>query len=360
MFAYVVRRLLQIVPTLFIISIIIYALLALKPGDPLDELRRGNPGFTQEDYERLAKIYGLDKPWYIRYWYWLYGAIGRPSLSAEFPYIRWHAPDFGPSRQYGRPAAEYVFEYRLPNTLLLSGLSLLIAFLIAVPMGMLSALRQHTLFDYTVTVLNFIGVSIPIFWFGIMLIYVFAVQLRILPAGSLQTPGISPPDWADIVAQTGGGLAAYGAYLKGLWPVILDRLEHLVLPVTALSALQMAAWTRFMRSSMLEVLNLDYIRTARAKGLRERVVILRHALRNAILPIITLIALAVPLLMSGAVLTETVFNWPGMGRAIYEAILQNDFNVAMASLMFISLLVLAFNLLADIAYALIDPRIRYD
>jgi peptide/nickel transport system permease protein len=163
-----------------------------------------------------------------------------------------------------------------------------------------------------------------------------------------------------IVAQTGGGLAAFWAYLQGLWPVIIDRLEHLILPVAALSSLQMASWTRFMRSSMLEVLNLDYIRTARAKGLREQVVITRHALRNAILPIITLIALAIPLVMSGAVLTETVFNWPGMGRAIFDAILQNDFNVAMASLMFISLMVVAFNLLADIAYALIDPRIRYD
>jgi peptide/nickel transport system permease protein len=360
MFAYIVRRLLQVIPTLFVISVIIYALLALKPGDPIDELRRGNPGFTQEDYERLAKIYGLDKPWYVRYWYWLYGAIGRPSLSAEFPFIQWHAPDFGPSRQYGRPAAEYVFQYRLPNTLLLSGLSLLIAFLIAVPMGMLSAIRQHSAFDYSVTVLNFIGVSIPIFWFGIMLIYVFSVELRVLPAGSLQTPGIPSPDWELILAQTGGGLSAYWAYLQGLWPVIVDRIRHLILPVAALSALQMAAWTRFMRSSMLEVLNLDYVRTARAKGLKEGVVIIRHTLRNAILPIITLIALAIPLVMSGAVLTETVFNWPGMGRAIYDAILVNDFNVAMASLMFISLLVIAFNLLADITYALVDPRIRYD
>ncbi len=345
MFAYIVRRLLQVIPTLFVISVIIYALLALKPGDPLDELRRGNPGFTQEDYERLAKIYGLDKPWHIRYWYWVARAV---------------QGDFGPSRQYGRPAAEYVFKYRLPNTLLLSGLSLLIAFLIAVPMGMLSAIRQHSLFDYSVTVLNFIGVSIPIFWFGIMLIYIFAVQLRILPAGSLQTPGITPLDWQDVVAQTGGGLSAYWAYLQGLWPVIVDRVRHLILPVAALSALQMASWTRFMRSSMLEVLNLDYVRTARAKGLKERVVIIRHTLRNAILPIITLIALAVPLVMSGAVLTETVFNWPGMGRAIYDAILVNDFNVAMASLMFISLLVIAFNLLADVTYALVDPRIRYD
>lgn len=322
MFAYLVRRVLQVIPTLFVISAIIYGLLALKPGDPIDELRRGNPGFTSADYERLIKLYGLDKPWYIRYWYWLNRAI---------------QGDFGPSRRFGMPAGEYIFRYRLPNTLLLSGISLLVAFMIAIPTGVLSALRQHTFFDYIITFANFIGVSIPIFWFGIMLMYIFSVQWHLFPAGSLQTPGVI-----------------------GFWPTIIDRLRHLVLPVTALSALQMASWTRFMRSSMLEVINMDYVRTARAKGLSERVVTLRHTLRNAILPIITLVALAIPQVMSGAVLTETVFNWPGMGRAIFDAILVNDFNVAMVALMFISLLILIFNLLADIAYAIADPRIRYE
>jgi peptide/nickel transport system permease protein len=346
MLGYIVRRILQIIPTLLIISVIVYGLLALKPGDPIDELRFGNSGFTPADYARLIHLYGLDQPWYIRYWYWLARAV---------------QGDFGPSRQFGMPAAQYVFEFRLPNTLLLSGISLLVAFLIAIPTGVLSALRQHTVFDYTITFVNFIGVSIPIFWLGIMLIYLFSVEIRqFLPAGALQTPGISPPNWATIAARTGGGLDALAVYLSQLWPVIIDRVRHLILPVAALSALQMAAWTRFMRSSMLEVINLDYIRTARAKGLAERMVIMRHTLRNAILPIITLVALAIPTVMSGAVLTETVFNWPGMGRAIFEAVTRNDFNVAMVSLMFISLLILGFNLLADIVYALVDPRIRYD
>ncbi len=346
MIAYIVRRLMQIIPTIFVISIIVYGLLALKPGDPIDELRLGNPGMTSEDIQRLAKFYGLDQPWYIRYWIWLSRAV--------------HG-DFGPSRRFGMPAAEYVFRYRLPNTLLLSVTALFIALLVAIPTGILSALRQHTPLDYTVTFFNFIGVSIPIFWLGLILIYVFAVHLRqFLPAGGLATPGISPPDWAAIVAQTGGGWQAVSTYLSQLWPVIVDRARHLVLPVTALSALQMASWTRFMRSSMLEVIHLDYIRTARAKGLQERWVIFRHALRNAIAPIITLIALSIPAAMSGAVLTETVFNWPGMGRAIFESILSNDYNVAMVSLMFISFLIVIFNLLADIAYALVDPRIRYE
>ncbi|MBC7093263.1 ABC transporter permease [Candidatus Bipolaricaulota bacterium] len=322
MTAYIVRRVLQIIPTLFMISLIVYGLLALKPGDPIDELRFGNPGFTQADYERLIKLYGLDKPWYVRYWYWLGRAV---------------QGDFGPSRRYGMPAAEYIFRYRLPNTLILSGLSLLVAFMVAVPAGVFSALRQHSVLDYAITFVNFIGVSVPIFWLGIMLIYLFAVWLRVLPAGSVQTPGI-----------------------VGGWAQFVDRVRHVILPVTALSALQMASWTRFMRSSMLEVLNLDYVRTARAKGLAERTITYRHALRNAILPIITLIGLAIPTVFSGAVLTETVFNWPGMGRAIFDSIIANDFNVAMVALMFISLLILAFNLLADLAYALADPRIRYD
>ena len=322
MLTYIIRRVLQVIPTLFVISLILYGLLALKPGDPIDEMRRGNPGFTQEDYDRMREFYGLDKPWYVRYWRWLGRGI---------------RGDFGTSRQFGRPAAQYIFRYRFPNTVLLSGLSLLTAFLVAVPAGVISALRQHTAVDYAITVVNFVGVSIPIFWLGIMLIYIFAVQFRgFLPAGGLATPGVT-----------------------GTWPVIVDRLKHLILPVVALSSLQLAQWTRFMRSSMLEVVHLDYIVTARAKGLSERRIVSGHALRNAILPLITLIGLNVPLLFSGAILTETVFNWPGMGRAIYDAILVNDFNVAMVSLMFISLLVLSFNLLADITYALVDPRIRY-
>lgn len=322
MLVYVIRRLLQVIPTLFVISLILFGLLALKPGDPIDEMRRGNPGFTQEDYDRLREFYGLDKPWYVQYCRWVGRAL--------------HG-DFGISRQFGRPAAAYIFRYRLPNTVMLSGFSLLLAVLISVPAGTISAIRQHTVFDYSITVVNFIGVSIPIFWLGIMLIYVFAVRFRgFLPAGGMASPGV-----------------------VGAWPVFVDRLRHLILPVVALSSLQLAQWTRFMRSSMLEVIKLDYIVTARAKGLSEKAVIFRHALRNSTLPLITLIGLNVPLLFSGAILTEIVFSWPGMGRAIFDAILVNDFNVAMVSLMFISLLVLAFNLLADLAYALADPRVRY-
>jgi peptide/nickel transport system permease protein len=360
MLTYIARRLLQLVPTVLVISVIVYALLALKPGDPIEELRFGNPGFTTEDVERLKKLYGLDQPWYLRYFFWLYSATGRPTIDTHLPFVHFQTPDFGPSRTNAMPAAEYVFTLRLPNTLLLSGVALLVALICAIPTGILSALRQHTPIDYTITFVNFIGVSIPIFWLGLILIYVFAVVLHLFPAGGLMTPGIQQPKWDEILAQTGGGAAAYLTYLDQLWPVIVDRLRHLLLPVAALSALQMAQWTRFMRSAMLEVIHLDYIRTARSKGLPEKRVIFRHGLRNAILPIITLIALSIPTAMSGAVLTETVFNWPGMGRAIFESIQNNDYNVAMVSLVFISLLIVSFNLIADITYALIDPRIRYE
>jgi peptide/nickel transport system permease protein len=323
MLAFLIRRLLVAVPTLFLISVIVYALLALKPGDPIDELRFGNPGFTYADYERLVKLYGLDRPWYVRYWYWLARAV---------------QGDLGPSRRYGLPAGEYVFRYRLPNTLLLSGLAAFLAFLVAVPAGVICAVYQRRFVDYFLTTLNFLGLSMPVFWLGIMLIYVFSVRLGWLPAGSTHTPGLVGSAWAHFV----------------------DRLRYLVLPVFVLSSLQMATWTRFMRSSMLEVLNLDYVRTARAKGLTEGTIIFKHALRNAVLPIITLAALTVPSIFSGAVLTETVFNWPGMGRAIYDAIIANDYNVAMAALMFISVLILFSNIAADIFYAVVDPRIRYD
>jgi peptide/nickel transport system permease protein len=346
MITFLIRRLLQIIPTIFIISIILFALLALKPGNPIDEMRLGNPGFTQADYERLVSLYGYDQPWYFRYWKWLGRAI---------------QGDWGPSIRQGVPAMQFVFESRLPNTALLSGLSLFFAFLIAVPLGIFSALRQHSFADYGITIFNFIGVSIQIFWLGRMLIFRFSVYIRnFLPAGGMLTPGINWPDWNELAAQASGFAETFSLYADEAVTFIADRSKRLVLPVFSLTFLQLAAWTRFMRSSMLEVINMDFIRTARAKGLVEKKIIMRHALRNAILPIITLVALSVPILFSGAVLTESVFNWPGMGRAILDSINQSDFNIAMASLMFISILILAFNLLADIAYALIDPRIRYD
>jgi len=332
MFAYTIRRLLQMIPLLFFVSLAIYTLVALQPGDPLEGLIFQNPHLTQEDIAQLKHAYGLDQPIHIRYFKWLGRAL---------------QGDLGLSRTYAQPAAEFIY-HRMQNTLLLTGLSFLLALIVAIPVGVFSAVRQYSLLDYVVTFLSFVGYSTPVFWLGIMLMLLFAVWLPdrlgldhpIFPVGGFVSPGVDP--------ETVG----WSAYLK-------DRLWHLVLPVFTLSVLSMASWTRFTRSAVLEVLGQDYIRTARAKGLSERVVIYKHALRNALIPIVTLIGLAIPGLFSGAVITETIFSWPGMGRALYDALLEKDYNVAMAALVFLAFLTALFNLLADLAYAVVDPRIRY-
>ncbi|MGQ9692280.1 MAG: ABC transporter permease [Thermaceae bacterium] len=335
MFAYTVRRLLQMVPLLLAASVVIYTLLALQPGDPLEELKRQNPRMTAEQFEALKRAYGLDQPVHIRYFKWLSRAI---------------QGDLGYSRTYGIPAAEYIFVQRLPKTLLLSGLALTLALLVAIPVGVFSAVRQYTLADYTITFLSFMGFSMPVFFMGILLLYLFAIKLPELIPGFPQFPtgGVPPYLWDDV--RSGG--VALGEYLKAwAW--------HLILPVLALSYLQMAEWTRFMRASLLEVLSQDYIRTARAKGLPERVVLYKHALRNALIPIVTLVGLAIPGVLGGATITETIFSYPGMGRAIFDALVEKDYNVAMAALAFLALMTALFNLLADLMYAVVDPRIRY-
>jgi len=219
---------------------------------------------------------------------------------------------------------------------------------VSIPIGIFSAVRQYSLADYVITFLAFLGYSTPVFWLGIMLLLLFAVWLPealhlsgpIFPPGGYASPGIDPET-------------------VGFWAYIKDRLWHLVLPAFTLSVVSMASWTRFMRAAMLEVLSQDYVRTARAKGLSERVVIYKHVLRNALIPIVTLMGLAIPGLFSGAVLTETIFSWPGMGRALYDSLVEKDYNVAMTALVFLALLTALFNLLADLMYAVVDPRIRY-
>ncbi|KGQ21244.2 ABC transporter permease [Thermus filiformis] len=335
MFAYTLRRLLQMVPLLLAASVVIYALLALQPGDPLEELKRQNPRMTAEQFEALKRAYGLDQPLHIRYFKWLSRAV---------------RGDLGYSRTYGIPAAEYIFAQRLPKTLLLSGLALTLALVVAIPVGIFSAVRQYTLADYTITFLSFMGFSMPVFFMGILLLYLFAIKLPELIPGFPQFPtgGVPPYLWQDVRS----GAVSLATYL-GQWA------WHLVLPVLALSYLQMAEWTRFMRASLLEVLSQDYIRTARAKGLPERVVLYKHALRNALIPIVTLVGLAIPGVLGGATITETIFSYPGMGRAIFDALVEKDYNVAMAALAFLALMTALFNLLADLMYAVVDPRIRY-
>lgn len=329
MTTYIVRRLLQMIPLLLVVSFVIFLITDLQPGDPIDQLRL-DPRITAEDIERLRAAYGLDQPIYERYASWLGRAV---------------QGDLGYSQQYFMPASQYIFQERLPNTLILSGLAFLVSVLVAIPLGIFSALRQYTAADYILTFFSFIGFSLPVFWLGIMLIYLFAVQIPTwtngaisLPAGGYETPGV----------EGSGFLEVFG-----------DRLRYLILPVFTLSFIQVAAWTRFMRASLLEVINQDFVRTAKAKGLSQRVVTYKHAVRNAIIPMVTLFGLSIPGLLGGATLTETVFSWPGMGRAIFEALVSKDFNIVMAALTFLALMTALFNLLADLAYAVVDPRIRY-
>jgi peptide/nickel transport system permease protein len=244
--------------------------------------------------------------------------------------------DLGYSRTYGTPVTKIIGE-RLRNTMALLATAVVVAFVIGVTAGIYSALHQYSAADYAVTIVAFAGHSVPVFWQGIVFILLFAVWKPWFPAGGMLTPGI-----------TAG------------WPAFWDRVWHLVLPVSVLATSGMAAWARYMRSSMLEVIRQDYVRTARAKGNSEQVVINRHALRNALIPIITLVALSIPGILNGAVLTETVFSWPGMGLLLFQAVLGHDFNVAMAVLLFLALMTILFNLVADIAYAMADPRIRFD
>jgi peptide/nickel transport system permease protein len=318
---FLARRIVHGIIILIGLSILMFTLLVFTPGDPVELLAASDPEIRPEDVTMLRKYYGLDDPFYVRYFKWMRSVL---------------KGDLGVSRTYGTPVTKIMGE-RLRNTLSLLAAAVALAFIVGVTAGIYSALRQYSTWDYTITVLAFAGHSVPVFWQGIVFILLFAVWLPWFPAGGMLTPGVAPG-----------------------WPAFVDRLWHLVLPVTVLATSGMAAWTRYMRSSMLEVIRQDYVRTARAKGNPEQIVINRHAMRNALIPIITLVALSIPGVLNGAVLTETVFSWPGMGLLLFQAVLGHDYNVAMAVLLFLALMTVLFNLLADIAYAVADPRIRYD
>ncbi len=315
---YLIRRTLQMFLLLLLISMLVFGILQLVPGGPFDALL-ANPKVTQLDIERLNRLIGLDKPLPQRYVEWLGRAVRL---------------DWGESWQvaFGQPVGRVINE-RLPNTLVLMGLSTLLSILVAIPIGIYSAIRRYSAADYVVTTVSFFGISMPVFWFGLLLMIVFAVNLRWLPTSGVSTPGLEND------------------------PV--DRLKHLVMPVTVLSLVNIAQWSRFMRSSMLEVLSQDYLRTARAKGLKEAAVLLRHGVRNALIPVITILGLDIPVLFSGAVITETLFSWPGMGRLLRDAVFASDWPVVTAVIMITAFLVILGNLVADVLYAVVDPRIRY-
>ncbi|MEK7838000.1 MAG: ABC transporter permease [candidate division NC10 bacterium] len=313
---YALRRVLQAVPLLLGITLGIFLLIRLVPGGPLSAYE-GNPDVTPQDMARLRQQLGLDAPLPVQYVRWL-GRLGRG--------------DLGWSLVTHRPVTSMIAE-RLGNTAYLMGLALVLTFAIALPAGIISARRQYSWFDHAVTTMSFAGFSMPTFWSGLLAILVFSVWLRWLPAGGMYTVG-----------------EAFS---------LADRLRHLVLPLGILTLFSAARYTRYLRASMLEVLGQDYIATARAKGLGERVVIQKHALKNATIPVVTIVALDLPQLFSGALITETMFSWPGMGRLFWEATLRLDYPVLMAVMTVSATLVVLFNLAADLAYGFLDPRIRY-
>ncbi len=313
---YIIRRLFQSALLLLILSAMFFMLISAVPGGLLSAYAE-NPDMTPEDLARLRAKYGLDDPVIVRYGKWL---------------LNMARGDFGTSFTSKRPVLVEIRD-RLPNTLLLSGVSLMVTLLIAIPLGILSAIKQYSLFDQIATTLTFAGQSLPVFWFGLLLIIVFHVKLGWLP---------------------GSGMATLGQPFS-----LTDRIRHLILPVTMLALVMAAGYMRYMRSAMLEVINQDYIRTARAKGQVERIIILKHALRNALIPLVTLVALDIPFLFSGALFTERIFAWPGMGRLYYDAAMKTDYPLLMALLMIVAALIVLSNLLADVLYAYLDPRITY-
>ena len=321
MLQYLIHRTIQIVPLLFVISAFIYLLLYLMPGDPLYRMLEDVPNLRPADYERLRKLYGLDDPVYVQYWKWLWQLI---------------LLNPGYSREYGQPVIDIILP-ALKNTLVLTITAVVIGKVAAILLGIFSAVRQYSVGDYILTALTFISYSVPAFWLGLMLIIAFSVKLGWLPTSGIANAELTP----------------------GSWQAWVDYVKHLILPVAVLAISEIIQVQRFMRSSLLEVLRQDYLTTARAKGLSERVVIGRHALKNALIPVVTIIAVTMPRVVGGSTVVETVFAYPGMGRLLFTSIMGNDYVVAMTVVMIIAVTVVFFNLLADIIYGWLDPRIRY-
>ena len=315
MIHFLARRLFEAIAVLAVMSFVIYGLIGLMPGDPIDLMINSNPKLTPDDAARLKALYGLDRPIVERYFNWLSAALGG---------------DLGYSRVHTKPVLEILIP-RLGNTVLLLGISLLLSLVIAIPLGIYAALKPYSRVDYAVNLFCFAGISLPPFWLALLFILFFAVILGWLPAGGMETVGDG-----------------------GIW----NRIQYMILPVLTLAIHSIGGFTRFMRASMLHTLRQDYVRTARAKGVTETRVVIGHALQNALTPLVTVVALSFGGLFSGALITETMFGWRGMGKTIFDAIMGNDFNLALVGLLFATSFTLLGNFLADICYAWLDPRIN--
>lgn len=311
---FIAGRLLQTAIVLLLMSLAVYLLIGLMPGDPVDLMIAGNPRLTPEDIARLRAVYGLDQPLWSRYLAWLQAAL---------------SGDLGASRLYARPVLDVMGPF-FGNTVVLMGASFALSVVLAVPLGVWAAKRPGSLIDRAANAFAFVGISMPVFWLGLALIIVFSVLLSWLPASGTGRGGSS----------------------------LLDSVRHLMLPVITLTIHETGVLLRYVRSSLIETLRQDFVRAIRAKGASESRVLWRHALPNAMLPVVTVVALSFGGLFSGALVTETIFAYPGMGRMIYDSVMGNDFNLALAGLLVATALTLAANLAADLLYAWLDPRIR--
>ncbi len=323
MLLYLMKRILMILPMLLGITVITFIVIHPAPGSPIDAVTELNPKASAQARENLKRIYGLDKPLHIQYVEWV---------------RRLAVLDFGNSFTDGRPVLKKIRE-SLPITILINALSLTLILIVAVPIGIISATRQYSLFDKGTTVLVFVGFAMPTFWLALLLIIFFGVSLGWLPISGIQS---------------------LHAEQLSTWGLFLDRARHLVLPIFVSSFGGLAGYSRYMRSSMLEVIRQDYIRTARAKGLPEKSVIYKHALRNALMSTITILGLAIPGLIGGSVIFEQIFAIPGMGKLFLDATWARDYPVVMGILVMGAFLTLLGNLIADITYGFIDPRIRVE
>lgn len=318
MLKYILKRLVISIPVIIGITILSFTIMKLSPGDPLANFI--DPSISMEDLEISRQSLGLDDPLYVQYFKWI-GELLHGNLGYTYS---------------GNHSVSALIMERLPNTLILTLSAFILSFIIGIPLGVVGAVRKNTHTDYSITVLALIGVAIPSFFFGLLVIYFFSLVLGIFPSGGM--------------VNIRAGYTGY-AYFT-------DVIHHLILPAIVLSLGNIASVSRFTRSSMLDVLKEDYIRTARAKGLTNKVITYKHALRNALIPVVTIFGLSIPFLFSGAYITESIFNWPGMGQLGITAIHDREYGIIMALNLITATLVLLGNLTSDILYAIVDPRIR--
>jgi len=326
---YIIRRLLQAIPLLLVISAVLFLLMNAM-GDPLASFG-GRRRIRSQDRERLTRQLGLDKPIPVQYAIWL---VGNDWMDVDLDGDG--VPD-GKGTRRGILRGDWA--ERLPNTLILMLTSEVVILVFSLFIGIYSALRQYSLLDHTVTALSFIGYSMPIFWLALMMMFIFAVYFK---------------RWGLPYFPT------VGMYDLSVGKTIPQVVWHMVLPVATMSIMSIAAYSRFIRGSMLEVISQDYIRTAEAKGLSERMILVRHALKNAALPLVTIVGMDLPILLGGAVVTESIFAWPGMGRLFWDAAKDTDIPILMGVLTLISVAVIMFQIITDITYTFFDPRIRYE